>query len=394
MKHIFKASLLVASISVGLNANADVRINGFANLIGGITGSDESLLGYTDEIGFDSQSLFALQVSADVNEKMSATGQIVARGSNDYEAEFEWAYISYKFSDKTMLTAGRFRLPLFNFSASKDVGYSHHWISPPSAVYEVPFNNLDGVKVDYATYAGDWEFNFTGAGGTFDSTIADGALAGTRSIGNNTLLFSAEAIYESWKVRGVLGRTTTTINLLEAESPVVQSLGAAFEGIAQLGLTDLSAALKVEDDTGEFWGVSLQYDNFDWFFGAEVTSIDVTNSFTNPDDAFFVTLGKRFGKWTPSLTYESFESSGEVKNAAEIAGLAALPLPPEVVGQLQAAAIGSQLAQQDEYTITSLTLRYDLDTSIALKFDFSRYSDDVNSQADANLLRFAINYVF
>jgi hypothetical protein len=394
MKKLIKHSLVASALSLCFAANAEVRINGFANLVAGTAGSDESFLGYDDEISFDAESLFSLQISGDINEKMSATGQIVARGANDYEAEFEWAYIAYKLSDKATLTAGRFRLPLFTFSASKDVGYSHHWINPPSAVYDVPFNNLDGVKADYATYAGDWEFNFTGAFGTFDNIINNGALTGARTIGNNTVLFSAEAIYDAWKLRGVVGRTTTTINLLEAQDVQAQQLGAAFDTIAQLGLVELANSLKVDEDTGEFLGVSIQYDNFDWFFGAEMTTIDVADSFTNADDAYFLTLGKRFGKWTPSITYESLESDGTVKNSGLIAGLGALPLPAEVIGQLQAAAVGSQLTQEEKYNVVSLTMRYDLDTSIALKADISKISDDVSDANDATTIRFAVNYVF
>jgi hypothetical protein len=394
MKTLLKHSLIASALALCFATNADVRINGFANLVAGTAGSDESFLGYDDEISFDAESLFSLQISGDINDKMSATGQIVARGANDYEAEFEWAYIAYKLSDKTTLTAGRFRLPLFTFSASKDVGYSHHWINPPSAVYDVPFNNLDGVKADYSTYAGDWEFNFTGAFGTFDSTINNGALTGARSIGNNTVLVSAEAVYDAWKLRGVVGRTSTSIDLLEAENAQAQQLGVAFETIAQLGLIELADSLKVDEDTGEFIGVSLQFDNFDWFFGAEVTTIDVADSFTNADDAYFITLGKRFGKWTPSITYESLESDGTVKSASLIAGLSALPLPADVIAQLQGAAIGSQLAQEEKYDVVSLTMRYDLDTSIALKADISKISDDVSVANDATTIRFAVNYVF
>ena len=105
-------------------------------------------------------------------------------------------------------------------------------------------------------------------------------------------------------------------------------------------------------------------------------------------------MGKRLGKWTPSITYESLESDGTVKNTGLIASLAALPLPPEVIGQLQGAAVGSQLAQEEKYNVVSFTMRYDLDTSIALKADISKVSDDVSDANDATTIRFAVNYVF
>ena len=109
-----------------MTAQAEVRINGFANLIGGMTSSEDSLYGYSDSINFSEESLFAIQVSGDINDKMTATGQMVARGENDYDAEFEWAYITYQATDNVSITGGRLRLPLFNYSSSLDVGYSYH----------------------------------------------------------------------------------------------------------------------------------------------------------------------------------------------------------------------------------------------------------------------------
>src|SRR5690606_23954394 len=98
---------------------------------------------------------------------MTATGQLVARGSNDYDPDFEWSYMSFAATDKLSISAGRLRLLLFSYSASKDVGYSYHWIATPSSVYDVPFNNLDGIRLDYSTYAGDWEYNTSLSAGTF-----------------------------------------------------------------------------------------------------------------------------------------------------------------------------------------------------------------------------------
>ena len=59
-----------------------------------------------------------------------------------------------------------------------------------------------------------------------------------------------------------------------------------------------------------------------------------------------------------------------------------------------AVVVGLQQTFVDEYDVVSLSLRYDLDTNVALKADVSKSSNDVNSAEDANLLRFAVNYVF
>ena len=147
------ASLLAAP------AIADVQINGFANLIAGMTlDDDESVYDYNSDVSFDPASVFGLQVRGEISDKLSATAQVVGRGRDDYNADFEWAYMTYSLSNTTSISAGRIRLPLFKYSASLDVGYSYHWLTPPDAVYGIDFNNIDGVRVDYANYAGDWEY--------------------------------------------------------------------------------------------------------------------------------------------------------------------------------------------------------------------------------------------
>jgi hypothetical protein len=170
MKKIIFATAMTAALTA--TANAEVRINGFANVVGGMTGSDETLYGYDNDISFSEESLFALQASSDINERMTATVQILARGADDYDVDFEWAYLTYQATSNTSISAGRFRLPLHRFSDSLDVGYSHHWIAAPRNVYEVPFNDLDGFRVDYSNFIGNFQINLGAAIGTFDNEVA------------------------------------------------------------------------------------------------------------------------------------------------------------------------------------------------------------------------------
>jgi hypothetical protein len=385
--------LLALSVFALMNAtaHAEVRINGFANLIGGISGSDESLYGYDDKVSFNSQSLFAIQVSGDINSKMTATGQLVARGNNDYEADFEWAYISYEPTDNLSISAGRLRLPLFSYSASKDVGYSYHWMTAPDAVYNVPFNNLDGIRLDYATYSGDWEYNASLSAGTFS-----GDAFGSEVNGENVIVLSAEAAYDWFKIRGVVGSGKTTIDLASSSRSDVAGLAAAFSVFPQLGFGDLENDLQLRDDTGEFIGLSAQVDKFDWFISAEITSIDVVQSFLAKTVAYYVTAGIRTGAWTPSITYEKSKTDDDIKFMTSIGQFAAtpLPIPDALKQQLLEAAVGAQLFSQGENSVLSATLRYDYDTNVAFKLDVSKYSDDLNDNNDATLVRFGANYVF
>lgn len=379
----------LSALSFSGASYADVTINGFGNVVGGITSSDDQVLGFDDNIDFSNDSLFAVQVSSDISDKLSATAQIISRGEDDFDANFEWAYITYNFSPSVTFNAGRFRLPLFAYSSSLDVGYTYHWITAPSVVYDVPFNNLDGVKLSKTGYVSGWDYALDVAFGTFK-----GETLGADNNGDNTALVSGQVSNDTLMLRAVYGRTTTTIDLTQSNVSEGQLLGAGFDGIEAVGFVELADALRIDEDTGQFFGMSAMYDNYDFFIGGEYTEIKVDNSFSNDDEAFYITAGARFGKWTPSLTYENFESAGDVKYMDDINQLAASGLPAETIASLSSVAIGSQLAQESDYDIITAALRYDLDAGIAVKFDVQRLSDNVDDTQDGTLARMALNFVF
>ncbi|MDO6566954.1 topoisomerase IV [Alteromonas sp. 1_MG-2023] len=379
-----KKALLAAALTVALvnTAQADIRINGFANFIGGMTSDDRAvaetqdpLYGYDDTISFREESLFALQASGDVNDRMSATVQVLARGENDFEVDFEWAYLTYRATNNMAISAGRFRLPLFRLSDSLDVGYSHHWISAPQSVYDVPFNNLDGFRIDYSDFAGDWEYKLGAAVGTFENEISDGTIEG-----DNTYMVSAEIANDWLSLRSVYGSAKTTFDQPELNSQIEATLRAPAPELADF--------LLMEEDTARFLGIGIEVDTFDWFIGGEYTTIDIEESYTPEDIAWYVTAGMRIGKWTPSVTYQSFEGD-EVKGLDEVAALGE-PLQSAITPSLY--LISDVFAQN--YTVASATIRYDYDANIAIKAEISRYSDDLNEDADATMGRIAINYVF
>ncbi|MGO4891059.1 hypothetical protein [Flavobacterium sp. W21_SRS_FM6] len=372
-----KKLILIGSLSLlATSVQAELRINGFANLIGGITSSDDSMYGYDDDFSFTSESLFAVQVSGDINSKMTATGQIVARGKNDYEPDFEWAYITYHATDNLSVSAGRLRQPLFRYSTSSDVGYSYHWVNAPRVIYDVPFANMDGVRFDYSGYSGDWEYNLQLGLGGFSADFQ-----GAKAKASNLGIFSAELVRDWFKVRGVYGR----INLVNS-SPELED---AFDTLRNLGLPQLASDLEIKDDTGTFAGVGIEVDKYDWFVSGEYTQAKTENSFRPKVDSYYVTAGMRKGKWTPSITYESQDSNKPAKFTEQLIGLPSdiLPIATDISFGLQSIFI-------EEYSVTSVGVRYDLDTNVALKADVSKRSDDLDDTRDATAVRFAINYIF
>lgn len=388
IKSFKKAAIVSAMALCSLSANADIRINGFANFVLG-TSSDAdqtNLAGnvaYDDSIRFSNDSLFALQVIGEVNSKVSATAQIIARGSEGYQAEFEWAYLTYQASDQLSVSLGRFRSPFFRYSSSADIGYSYHWLTAPSSVYDVGFNVLNGFRVDYSDYAGDWEYNLQMAGGTYESALSGGTLSG-----KDTLVFTAEAVYDWFRVRGVWGRATASF-----ENEFFSNAFASIEAGSEIFTPqpEIAELLRVNDDMGIFVGLGLEADFYDWFIAGEFTSVNQTSSFAGTDEAVYVTAGMRVGSFTPSVTFERLDGTVDgirFENAvAEIED----PTTRAYIGVLNAAYQG---AAQDKYDKLTATLRYDVDANFALKFEVSKFSDKLDDANDTTIVRLGANYVF
>lgn len=372
-------TLSAIALAISGQVQAEVRINGFANLVGGITSNDDALYGYTEDISFNEESLFAIQVSGDINDRMTATGQLVSRGADDYDVDFEWAYMTFEASDSTSISAGRLRMPIFRYSASLDVGYSYHWVIAPQSVYDVPYNNIDGIRIDYSGYSGDLEYLFQVTGGKIDSDFTLGGQPAELEV-NNVLVGTAEFTYLNWKLRAVGARGNTTFDIPALEP-----------ALAQLGQIDpnLQALVAAEDDSGIFYGISIEYDAFDWFIAAELTGVEIEDSFYPDESNMYVTAGFRSGKWTPFVSHERADLNDGLKFLDRVSGY---PEPFQV--PLTQLLVGIQQSAVAENATTSLGVRYDYDTNVAFKADVTKYSDDLDDSNDATLVRFAVNYVF
>lgn len=390
-----KLAILSMASLVAAPAIAEVQINGFANLIGGMTLDDnESVYDYNSDLSFDPASVFGLQVRGEISDKLSATAQVVGRGRDDYDADFEWAYMTYNVSNTTSVSAGRIRMPLFKYSASLDVGYSYHWLTPPDSVYGIDFNNIDGVRIDYSNYAGDWEYGaqFTTGRAKADTTISGTPAALTL---DNVLALSFEATRDWFSARTLIARGKTSAANPEFDAFVD---GAGQFGAVVPGASDLASGLRVEKDTGTFFEVAVGVDKYDWFVGAEYTQTEVDGSVIADNKAWYVTAGLRFGKFTPHITYEVEEAD----NGAQLGLVAGLP-PTIATGDAVTDATwsgiyqaASGIAAQQDLDVSAVTagLRYDVEPGLALKADVTWYSDDLNDLNDATLLKVGVNYTF
>ena len=140
-----------------------ININGFGSVIAGsVVDGPGYIAEYPnlgiyedDEIDFGAESRLGLQVTGTINERMSATTQLILRGANDYDTEIAWAYLSFNVSNEGTLQAGRLRVPVYHFSEYMDVGYAYPWIRIPADTYSLDLINYNGARYSHQFYFGD-----------------------------------------------------------------------------------------------------------------------------------------------------------------------------------------------------------------------------------------------
>ena len=105
----------------------------------------------TDSWRGDQLSKFGAQLTYGLTDTLGVTLQATAKPLQDeWQANLEWAYLSWQANDQLMVRAGRLRSPVYMYSESLDVGFSYPWLRLPDEVYsQVQLTNYEGADVVY-----------------------------------------------------------------------------------------------------------------------------------------------------------------------------------------------------------------------------------------------------
>ena len=338
--------------------------------------SDQTLYGYDDDISFKNESKFALQLSADLQEKLTATAQIIARGEDDFDATFEWAYVTYEYSDELQFSAGKMRVPFYKYSDFLDVGYAYRWVRPPRSVYGIPFSTYEGLSVVYNNQLGDWDSTLQGFYGAFDGDIdvfGDSLPAELNNLGGINWSLS----YDWFSARAAYIVADTSISSNDS------GLIGLVEVLNTNGLTSTANDLTTDEDETTFVGIgfSIDYDNF--LFDAEYTQFEVEGSILAEQSQYYASAGYRIDDVIVHFTYEK---NDDKHDSSRFNTLESIPLLNTTVNF----ALESMRAESNVYTIGA---RYDFHPSAAFKIDFSRFDDDI-TDTETDVVAVGVDLVF
>lgn len=379
MKKVLKA-LALTPLICAVNSYAEISLNGFASIVAGQTlSNDETFNGYDNDLDFETESLFAIQVQSNLGEGLGVTAQIIARGEDDWDPDFEWAYVSYDVNDELRVLAGRQRAPLYMYSDYLDVSYAYSWISPPGGVYDLPFDTIDGLGVIYTTEMGEFESTFQAIYG--NNNDEDDIFGETIKPDYKDVLGGSLTLVRDWlTLRGGYFQADVTLPL--------SAIAGLSNGWQQAGFSDIANNVEIEDDSGQFYEFGFQIDYDSYLLVGEYTHRTIDNVPLADENSFYVMAGKRFDSFLVTITYG--------KDDADLQHLTN-DIPYGVspgLDFLKASTDGLTESTDDDSDYITAGLRWDFHSSAAFKLEYTTFSQDVNGDDDADILKAAIVTVF
>jgi hypothetical protein len=368
----------------------DIKFSGFLSVGGGFVDDDKSIPygGYSEEdLTFDN-NLLGLQVTGKISDKLTATAQMIARSSDDYSVNAEWAYLTWQVSDNTKIRAGRLRTPFYVFSDSLDVGYSYAWISPPREVYSVPFNNVDGVDIYSTGTLGPFDTSIQAYFGGFEDAVDfNGVLAPTKT--RNQMGVAATLGKDWWTLRAAYHTADLWVDVSSAPLSSTTTMGSFAQTLAAFGFAKNGDNLLLEDDKTTFADIGLTIDTGTFVAALEHTELEAKDSLLAKRIREYVMGGVRFGDFLVHATYSKAKDETAHPEAGIPAGVA-LPVVGStnfLIGTLQAVA----QSQVETRNVKTIGLRWDVTSGTALKFQI----DDVDdSKGDQKVFSVAVQTVF
>jgi len=378
MKKILVIALSTFCLMFTAYGQAEITFQGFASFVGGATlDSDETYLDYINKLEYDNDSLYALQASSNLGDGLTVTGQIIARGAENYQPEFEWMYASYNLTPTLNMKIGRVRTPFYMLSEYLEVGYTYQWIRPPKEVYAASITNMDGVSFLYNMPIGNIDSQYMITIGNRQDFSDDP----TATVSDYKPLIAANAQFE-------FGAYTTKLIYTQGDitfkSPAIDGATAALS-------TDTAFAkyAVIENTPVTFTGFAFIWDVSPLAVMFEYAHIGFDPLIFAADET------RMLAAFTYSLNDANAVTYSWSSNEKESdSGLAAkLDSANANFATHQAVVNGSLAALDSEVTTHTLGYRHDFHDSAAAKIEFISTEDSVKD-TEATLVRFGIDMLF
>jgi hypothetical protein len=299
------------------------------------------------DVGVD--SIAGVQATVHLTDTISGTTQVLLRRlyNDGFELDVPLAFLKAQVNKDFAVRLGRLPLPVFLVSDFRQVGYANTWIRPPVEVYgQVPLDSVDGLDVLYTGNAGPVSFN------------------GQAFFGKTNLSLSAAdvSVKDFWGVNASASVGPLTFRAARTESKlslVSAQADGLIAAVRQAGFASLADDLASVDKKSTFTAFGAVLDWHNVIVQAEDTKATV-GGYPADSSGRYVLAGYRVDKFTPYVMYAEREvDSARTSNVIPKVG----PLLPLALG------VNALIAGQEQNT-TSIGVRWDAASSVAVKFQY------------------------
>lgn len=407
--------LLLMCMPICLQAT-EFRVSGYGSIVGGKVVSGEKdpsgeiefqvdfydYAFYTEKWAWDKESKIALQVVAEVNDKLSATVQMLAKGADNWSPDIDWFYVTYNLTDNSKIMAGRRMLPMYYFSEYMEVGYAYPWIRPPANLYWWEITQFNGLTYLHSFELSNWTLDFSAFAGRETQTKIkshdfwrnrggyyfppEGTyISGTADVTWDNIIGVNLAAANNWldlRASYFSTRYTTTSDIMFFDEFDTNGDGV-FDLIVerrtnpdgtpirsgQWSLTDFDLSFYGLGGTANFKYVTLLFD---------YNYVVYDDGYGSRFPTFYVSAVYNHDTWQPYVGL----SQAKLKITKDFDGFGT--------------------GEAEEHQILTFGLRYNVMPKAALKFEFNKFKDkgdrspwyDFSYHNDASLFSVALDFVF
>lgn len=315
-------------------AAAEFSYSGYGTL--GVAGSDRpyTYQRFIDDRGtLKRDSVAGIQVDAKFFDTVGATVQakLAPASASDgrYEATISWAFLTWRPSNDWLFRAGKQRIPLYLYSQNYDVGATYDFARLPTEMYSlVPSNDALGVSVTrtWTTDVGDFVLDgYWGKSKNHFRSWRRDDIPGVQRSGAlfTTLDFTGGGIVLAYKAQDHTFRIGVHRALVEQHNGQPLLANYPFVALAPgIGYYQVDESLpgpglrttpRVTDTAvtiGAEFGLSTEFRVV-----AEVArDWSSQTDFSPQGTRGYAALLRRFGKWTPYVSYAFMRSTSTALN--------------------------------------------------------------------------------
>ena len=361
-------SLIASLVLTSFTANADIDFSGYGSLVVGKTlAKDERFTAdffevgqYQDSLTFKPESMLALQATSRLEDNLRLTLQVTGKGSDNFQTDFTWLYLTYQAKDDWTIMFGRRNIPMYYYSEFYDVGFAYPWMRPPSNLYWWQIVQFNGLHVSKDFLLGDYANNVTffyGNEYTKDNKemgfYAEQGFYGSDVIGVNEDWENIRGI--NWNISGEI----FDIRLVYMEHDLNRDFA--------LDTRDVRIGPRTSQT---LWGIGGSIDLFPVTLLFEANSVKRHNDVEDTWPTFLVSVIYNYEEFQPFISYSKADQE-------RISG-----------------------DNFEQHYLLSYGLRYNFASSASLKLQYDSFNDEGaveggwNFHGDSDTISLGIDFVF